>query len=391
VNDSLGHHAGDELLVQLADRLRACTRETDLVARQGGDEFLLLLSDLERGSGPVLGADAGLVVAEHVATRVLEAMQAPFDLSGTSFFASASIGVTVWPRDADDAASLMRNADAAMYQAKRSRPGSYVVFSPDGEDASHRLSLTTRLRQAVQGQDWELHHQPIVELATGRITGVEALIRWREPGGGIVAPGEFIPLAEELGLIEAIGDWVIGELVRQHAVWRAAGIELDVSFNLSPRELWSSQLPERVLGQLNAGGIDPRGVVVEVTESTAMADPERTQRILDELHAWGLRIALDDFGTGYSSLSRLKHLPVDILKIDRSFVSHVDSDRDNASMVRAMIDLARNLGMTPHAEGIETAAELAFLVEHGCPIGQGYHLGRPVPPEAIPALVQTGV
>jgi EAL domain-containing protein (putative c-di-GMP-specific phosphodiesterase class I) len=218
-----------------------------------------------------------------------------------------------------------------------------------------------------------------------KVTGVEALVRWREPGGGIVAPGEFIPLAEELGLIEAIGDWVTGELIRQDAEWRAQGIALDVSFNLSPRELWSSQLPERILGKLRASRIDPRTVVVEVTESTAMADPERTQRILKELHAWGLKIALDDFGTGYSSLSRLKHLPVDILKIDRSFVHHVDADRDNASMVRAMIDLARNLGMTPLAEGIETEGELAFLVEHGCELGQGYYLGRPGPAEDIPA------
>ena len=391
VNDSLGHHAGDELLTQLADRLRACTRETDLVARQGGDEFLLLLSDMERGTGPVSGADADLVVAEQVATRVLEAMRAPFDLSGTQFFATASVGVSLFPRDATDASSLMRNADAAMYQAKKAGPGSYLVFAGDGEDAGARLSLTTRLRRAVEAQDWELHYQPIVELASMTVTGVEALVRWREPGGGIVSPGEFIPLAEELGLIEAIGDWVTGELVRQDAEWRAEGIALDVSFNLSPRELWSSQLPERILGRLRAGGIDPRTVVVEVTESTAMADPERTQRILKELHAWGLKIALDDFGTGYSSLSRLKHLPVDILKIDRSFVHRVDTDRDNASMVRAMIDLARNLGMTPLAEGIETVEELSFLVGHGCDLGQGYHLGRPGPAAGIPAQLRPRV
>jgi EAL domain-containing protein (putative c-di-GMP-specific phosphodiesterase class I) len=285
----------------------------------------------------------------------------------------------------------MRNADAAMYQAKKAGPGSYLVFAGDGEDAGARLSLTTRLRRAVEAQDWELYYQPIVELASMTVTGVEALVRWREPGGGIVSPGEFIPLAEELGLIEAIGDWVTGELVRQDAEWRAEGIALDVSFNLSPRELWSSQLPERILGKLRAGGIDPRTVVVEVTESTAMADPERTQRILKELHAWGLKIALDDFGTGYSSLSRLKHLPVDILKIDRSFVHRVDIDRDNASMVRAMIDLARNLGMTPLAEGIETEEELTFLVEHGCDLGQGYHLGRPGPAAGIPAQLRPRV
>src|SRR4051812_29318480 len=386
VNDSLGHHAGDELLIQLAERLRTCTRDTDLVARQGGDEFLLLLSDLER-------VDEGedILVSEHVAARVLEAMQAPFDLSGTPFFATASIGVSLCPRDAADATTLMRNADAAMYQAKKARPGTSVLFRSHGEDPAERLSLTTRLRQAVQAQDWELHYQPVLELETRAVHGVEALIRWREPGGGIVAPGEFIPLAEELGLIEAIGDWVVSELVRQLGEWREQGISLEASFNLSPRELWSSQLPDRILGKLRAGGVDPTSIVVEVTESTAMADPERTLRILNELHAWGIGVALDDFGTGYSSLSRLKHLPVDVLKIDRSFVHHVDTDGDNASMVKAMIDLARNLSMTPLAEGIETEAELAFLVEHGCPLGQGFHLGRPMPGDAIASLLRPGV
>ena len=389
VNDSLGHHAGDQLLVQLAERLRDCTRETDLVARQGGDEFLLLLSDLERGSGLVPGTEAELVIAESVAVRVREALAEPFDLSGTRFYATGSVGISLFPRDANDAASLMRNADAAMYQAKKAGPGSYVIYAGVDEDPTRTLEFTTRLRRAVEDQDWVLHYQPIVELATGKVTGVEALVRWQEPNGGIVPPGEFIPLAEELGLIEAIGDWVIGELARQDAAWRAQGVELEVSFNLSPRELWSAHLSDRVLGRLRTAGIDPHHVVVEITESTAMADPERTQRVLTEMHAWGLRLALDDFGTGYSSLARLKYLPVDVLKIDRSFVSHVDEDRDNANMVRAMIDLATNLGMIPLAEGIETAGELDFLVEHGCPLGQGFHLGRPVPAERIPAVLRT--
>jgi diguanylate cyclase (GGDEF)-like protein/PAS domain S-box-containing protein len=390
VNDSLGHHAGDELLIQLADRLRGSTRETDMVARQGGDEFLLLLSDLERGAGPVPGTDADLVVADQVAERVIEALRAPFDLSGTQFFATASLGVSLWPRDADDATTLLRNADAAMYQAKKSGPGSFLIYTPDGQDPGERLSLTTRLRHAVEAQDWELHYQPIVELATERVLGVEALVRWRDPSGGLVPPGEFIPLAEELGLIEAIGDWVTDELARQSVAWRAQGVALGISVNLSPRELWSAQLPERILGKLKVARIDPKSVTVEVTESTAMADPERTQRILNELHAWGLTIALDDFGTGYSSLSRLKHLPVDVLKIDRSFVRHVDEDRDNASMVTAMVELARNLGMTSLAEGIETAGELAFLVEHGCALGQGFLLGRPMCADEIVERVAPG-
>jgi diguanylate cyclase (GGDEF)-like protein/PAS domain S-box-containing protein len=390
VNDSLGHHAGDELLVQLAERLRECTRETDLVARHGGDEFLLLLSDLDRGIASVSGREADLVAAEAVAARVQEALQEPFDLSGTSFYATASIGISLCPRDASDAKSLLRNADTAMYQSKKSGPGSFLVYVSDTEDPVRKLSLTTRLRRAVEDQAWLLHYQPVVDLASGQVRGVEALVRWHDPTGGIVAPGEFIPLAEELGLIEAIGDWVVTELARQQAAWRADGLDLRISFNVSPRELWSAHLPERVLGRLREQGADPALVIAEITESTAMADPDRTQRILTEMHSWGLSLAIDDFGTGYSSLSRLKHLPVDILKIDRSFVSHVDSDPDNASMVRAMIDLAGNLGMTALAEGIETERELAFLVEHGCPLGQGFHLGRPVPASEIPKLVRPG-
>ena len=389
VNDSLGHHAGDALLRQLAERLRGCTRETDLVARQGGDEFLLLLADLERGPSATTEIDAEVVAAESVAVRVREALQRPFDLDGTLFYATGSVGISLYPRDGTDPTTLMMNADAAMYQAKRTGPGTYVVFTRGDEDRVGKLSFTTRLRRAVEHEDWVLHFQPVVDLASGKVTGAEALVRWHEPNGGLVPPGQFIPLAEELGLIEAIGDWVMGDLVRQQAEWQSQRIELTVGFNLSPRELWSTRLPERILGKLKRGGVDPTTVVVEITESTAMADPDRTQRILSEMHAWGLKLAIDDFGTGYSSLSRLKHLPVDILKIDRSFVSRVDEDIDNASMVRAMIDLAQNLGMTPLAEGIETQGEVEFLVEHGCPLGQGFHLGRPMPASEIPAFIAT--
>jgi len=389
VNDSLGHHAGDELLRQLAERLRGCTRETDLVARQGGDEFLLLLADLERGPSATTEIDAEVIAAESVAVRVREALQRPFDLGGTLFYGTGSVGISLYPRDATDSTTLMMNADAAMYQAKRTGPSSYVVFTSGDEDRVGKLSFTTRLRRAVEHEDWVLHFQPVIDLPTGKVSGVEALVRWHEPNGGLVPPGEFIPLAEELGLIEAIGDWVMGDVVRQQAEWRSQGIELTVGFNLSPRELWSTRLPERILGKLKKGGVDPRTVVVEITESTAMADPDRTQRILSEMHAWGLKLAIDDFGTGYSSLSQLKHLPVDILKIDRSFVSRVNEDIDNANMVRAMIDLAQNLGMTPLAEGIETQSEVEFLVEHGCPLGQGFHLGRPMPASEIPTFLAT--
>jgi diguanylate cyclase (GGDEF)-like protein len=387
VNDSLGHQAGDLLLAQLGDRLRECTRDSDLVARQGGDEFLMLLSDLERGAGGMPGSDPAMLVAESVAERVHQALREPFDLGGVEFYASGSIGISLFPQDATDAPSLLKNADAAMYQSKRQDPGGYVVFASGAENSLEKLSLTTRLRRAVDHENWVLHYQPVVRLADGSVDGVEALIRWHDPNGGIVPPGEFIPLAEELGLIEAIGDWVIDEMARQHAEWAAAGLDLKVGFNLSPRQLWSAHLAETMLGKLARAGVDPHRVVVEITESTAMADPDRTQKILNELHAWGLTLAIDDFGTGYSSLARLKHLPVDILKIDRSFIRDVHRDADLGNMVKAMIQLAQGLGMTPLAEGIETQGELDFLIEHGCPIGQGFHFAKPVPAEEIPAFV----
>ena len=388
VNDSMGHHAGDRLLVELAERLLGCTRETDLVARQGGDEFLLLLSDLDRGTGPLVGKDAGLLVAESVAERVRESLREPFVLEGVEFYASGSIGISLFPQDALDAQSLLRNADTAMYESKRSDPGGFVVFSSNDQDPRARLSLTTRLRKAVDERHWVLHYQPIIDLADGHVQSVEALIRWQEPNGGLVAPGEFIPLAEELGLIEAIGEWVLDELLRQHLEWREQGLEIPVGYNLSPRQLWSARLADRVLDKLRTAGVDPQAITMEITESTAMTDPERTQRILSELHAWGLPLAIDDFGTGYSSLARLKHMPVDVLKIDRSFVRDVDRDRDLAGMVRAMIQLSQSLGMMPLAEGIETPGEYVFLRSNGCRLAQGFLFSRPVPPAEIPALVR---
>jgi EAL domain-containing protein (putative c-di-GMP-specific phosphodiesterase class I) len=252
------------------------------------------------------------------------------------------------------------------------------------------LAFTTRLRHAVEQRRWILHWQPIVDLRDGKVLGLEALIRWRDPNAGLVPPGEFIPIAEELGLIETIGDWVIDELARQRKVWEQEGIDVRVGFNLSPRQLWSPHLAQRMIGKLSDAGVDPHDVIVEITESAAMSDPDRTQQVLNELHAWGLSLAIDDFGTGYSSLARLKHLPVDILKIDRSFISDVHRDEDSGRMVEAMVQLARGLGMTPLAEGIEKSEELAFVKGAGCERGQGYLFSRPVPAEEIPALVERG-
>jgi EAL domain-containing protein (putative c-di-GMP-specific phosphodiesterase class I) len=281
---------------------------------------------------------------------------------------------------------LIANAEAAMFQSKKAGPGGYAMHVDDDADAMSRLSLTTRLRKAVENETWTLHYQPLIALEDASMIGVEALIRWPEPNGGLVPPGEFIPLAEEMGLIEAIGDWVVEEIARQDVAWRADGLVTEIGFNLSPRQLWQPDLVHKIVSRLDAGGMDLTKVVVEITESTAMTDPDRTQRILFELHDRGLQLAIDDFGTGYSSLARLKHLPVDILKIDRSFVRDVDHDHDAASMVSAMIALASNLGMTPLAEGIETEREWRFLADRGCPLGQGFYFSRPVPAADILAI-----
>ncbi len=378
VNDSLGHEAGDELLGMLAERLRLCTRDTDTVARQGGDEFLLLVADT--------GLESIAEVATQVAYRIQDALQEPFELQGTEFTAAGSIGISLYPRDASDAATLLRTADAAMYRAKRFEPGGYEFFSGDAGEAHAKLWYATRLRRAMRDEHWVLHYQPVVDLGDGSVVGAEALIRWKDVSGGLVPPGEFIPVAEELGMIEAIGDWVIDEVARQQREWLDGGLDLEISFNLSPRQLSTPRLAAHVLEKLRDAGIDPRRIMAEITESTAMADPERTQRILTELRSWGMRLALDDFGTGYSSLARLKHMPVDVLKIDQEFVRNVDTDARLAGMVRAMIQVAQSLDMIPLAEGIETRAEWEFLRSNGCRLAQGFWFSRPVPAEELPAL-----
>jgi diguanylate cyclase (GGDEF)-like protein/PAS domain S-box-containing protein len=386
VNESLGHEAGDQLLMELADRLKEATRETDLIARPGGDEFLMLLGDLDKTPPMPGGEDGASIAAESVAVRVQQALLSPFEVAGTELYLSASMGISIFPNDADAAPSLMKNADTAMFQSKKAGHGGFMLHSIVGGDALTRLSLSTRLRKAVDQKNWTLHYQPVIVLATGAMIGVEGLIRWTSPNGGLVLPGEFIPLAEEMGLIEAIGDWVLEEICRQDASWRAEGLELEIGFNLSPRQLWQPELVSKIVGQVLASGMDPTRLTVEITESATMTDPDRTREILTALHDRGLRLAIDDFGTGYSSLSRLRYMPVDILKIDRTFIRDIDADQQNASMVSAMIALASNLGMTPLAEGIETEAEWAFLADRGCLLGQGFCFSKPVAADDILAM-----
>ena len=386
VNDSLGHAAGDELLREMATRLQIAVRATDVLARQGGDEFLVLLADLERSAGTGMAGAVG--VARTIASRIHESLKQPFTLSGIEFFVTGSIGIALFPESATDARSLLKQADAAMYRSKQASPGNSVIYATEFSDALGRLSMATRLRRSVEAGDWTLHYQPIVELGTGRIVAVEALLRWRQASGRLLAPAQFIPLAEEMGLINRIGDWVIEELCRQSVEWREAGLRSDVSFNVSPRQLWQPDAVSRLMERVEASSIEPSTLIVEITESAAMRDPERTQRVLQDIHEAGLRLAIDDFGTGYSSLARLHELPVDLLKIDRKFVRDVPEDPDAASLVRAVVGLAESLSMQAVAEGIERAEQLAFLVGMGCGLGQGFHFSPPLPAVAIARLLR---
>jgi diguanylate cyclase (GGDEF)-like protein/PAS domain S-box-containing protein len=378
VNDSLGHNAGDELLREVASRLRAVNREEDLVARQGGDEFLILLADLREQE-----ETTAATIAEQVARRIQAELGRAFLLAGTEFFVTASMGIGLYPAGAESARELMQQADAAMYRSKRGAPGEYAFFSAETADPLIKLSLATRLRKAADREEWTLYYQPIVQIATGTMVGVEALLRWQEDPDNVVLPEHFLAVAEELGLMRPIGDWVLNEASRQAGEWLDAGLDLEVSVNLSIGQLFQPGLATRIGEGLKAARVPADRFLVEITESMAMTDPDRTSRILQDIHERGVRLAIDDFGTGYSSLSRLRQLPLDVLKIDRPFVRPLPDDRQAASAMRAIIQLARGLDMIPLVEGIETETQRTFLVEQGCPLGQGFLFSRPVSASAI--------
>ena len=383
VNDSFGHNAGDELLCEVAARLKGSTRASDVVARQGGDEFLILIADVETTeSGDVV--DVG-DVARRVAEQVRAALQRPLILADTEIYTSASLGISLYPADAPDAESLLKHADIAMYKAKESGRDGYQLFSSTGHDPRAQLSMAGRLRRAVERGQLLLHYQPLVSLATGEYVGAEALLRWQDDQNGLVMPGDFIPLAERTGLIGPISEWVIEEACRQSAEWRSMGLDLYVSVNL-PAVFWQPTAMRQVLATIERFGLSADRMMVEITESTVMADALRSEPIIAELHERGLRLAIDDFGTGHSSLARLNQMLVTTLKIDRSFIADLPSDPSAAVLVATIIQLAHNLGLHPLAEGIETEEQRTFLVENGCQLGQGFLFSKAVPADEIVAL-----
>jgi diguanylate cyclase (GGDEF)-like protein/PAS domain S-box-containing protein len=379
VNDSLGHPAGDELLCHVTMRLGERRRGMDLLARQGGDEFLLLLGDLDRQE-----AEAH---ARGVAGDLLQALAEPFSISGAEFHIGASIGVSLFPRDAADADELLRHADAAMYAAKAAGRNGVTVYDGDPHEPLERLSMTSRLRKALDRGELILHWQPIVDPRDGALRKLEALVRWQDPFRGLVMPDDFISFAEETGFVDRVGDWVVGAVRDQVLAWERAGYRPPrVTVNVSPRQLRRPDFGQRLLSLVTPDDVASR-FTVEITESAAMADPLRTDPVLTELVAAGIEVAVDDFGAGYSSLSRLRTMPVQVLKIDKTFLQAVPDDGQATAIVTAIIELARALGMEAVAEGVENERQRAFLVERGCPLAQGYLLGRPVPAGEIEPLL----
>ena len=325
------------------------------------------------------------------------ALARPFTIHGTELFVRARAGISIFPFDANEPRLLLQHADAAHYQAKEPGSAPTRVFAAGAEAVEQRLEMITRLRKAVDRHEFVLHYQPVIDLTRAHaalhagkdsvpMVGVEALIRWEDPDRGLVPPLDFIPLAEETGLIEPIGEWVVEESCRQAAAWAADGLELDVAFNVSLRQLWQPDFVDKTLRAARVAGVDPRRMIVEITESTVMADPARTQAVLEALNEHGFRMAIDDFGTGHSSLARLWRMPVDLLKIDRSFVAEMPDDEAASTMASTIIHLASSLGIDHLAEGIERTDQLEYLVDQGAGLGQGYLFGRPVPANEIAAL-----
>lgn len=373
VNDSYGHETGDDLLRLVADRISRCLRSEDTAARLGGDEFVILLED----AAPAVGVE--------VAERIITALKEPFLIADREVFVAASAGVAQQPKGAD-AAEVLSAGDVAMYQAKQQGRNRVVVFEPAMRVALRaRMELQRELRRAAGFQEFAVEYQPIVQLDDGKPVGMEALVRWHHPTRGRIAPSDFIPIAEETGIIRDLGRWVMEESARQTGVWRGSMPELRLNVNVSARQIGSRRFSAEVAEILARTGLPGSCVTVELTETALMFDPQAAHTQLAELRDLGIQVSVDDFGTGYSSLSYLRKFPLDEVKIDRGFVMHMDRSPDDLTLVRAVIDLARSLRLRTVAEGIENAHQLETLRQLGCDLGQGYHLARPMEPSAAQA------
>ncbi|ANG65281.1 response regulator receiver protein [Marinobacterium aestuarii] len=381
VNDSLGHNAGDTLLRTVADRLTQAVRTSDTVARLAGDEFTLILTNLEHRDDAAVAA-----------RKILEQLSQPLEVAEQALQIRASVGISVFPVDGTDSEELLRNADMSMYLAKQTGGSHYEFYRSEiGEKKAERLELLKALRRALEQREFVLHYQPQVELATGHIVGVEALLRWQCPERGLVSPEQFIPLAEESGLVVPLGEWVLRKACAQARIWRDTGYPpLRVAVNFSACQFRQKNLVDLVKTVLDENELPPECLEVEITESTLMQDTTASLKTLQELRACGISISLDDFGTGYSSLSYLKRFPVDALKIDRSFVRDIPQDTDDVAINSAIIAMAAKLNIRVIAEGVETLEQLNFLRTEGCAMVQGYYLQRPASAQDLALILKNG-
>ena len=383
VNDTLGHSMGDELLKAVSDRLQTIMRKSDsishhhdddLFARLGGDEFTILLAEIKDFQ------DAG-----RVAERIIESLSQPFMLDNNEIIITTSIGISIYPNDGKDVDTILKNADAAMYAAKARGKNSYLYYEKSMNSAAlEKLSLEGDLRRALKGDELLLHYQPQIDIVSSRVIGVEALIRWQHPEKGLIPPLTFIPVAEQTGLINEISYWVIENACRQNRVWQDKGLSrIPVSVNITTHQFQQDTFVYRLAKILNSTGLNPRDLMLEITESTFMENTETALIILDELKKMGLRLLIDDFGTGYSSLSYLKRFLIHAIKIDRSFIRNIVTDKDDTAIVNAIISMAHNLKIRVVAEGVETAEQLAFLKGQDCDEMQGFLLSKPLPPDEV--------
>ncbi len=380
INDSLGHDAGDMLLVEIGGRLRNALRSSDVVARLGGDEFVVILEEAaERHE------------VERIAGELLSVLSQPLQLSGHECHTTASIGIAMYPSDGADMQTLTKNADMAMYLAKEDGKNGFRFFTKEIKAQSiERLTLESRLRRALERDQFSLHYQPKVDMASGQITGVEALLRWNHPELGLVSPGQFIPLAEETGLIVPIGRWVLEEACAQNMAWQRRGLRpVTMAVNLSPRQFADANLLHDVDEALLASGMSPVLLQLEVTESMVMRNVSRAIKVLDAIQSRGIRLAIDDFGTGYSSMSLMKQFPIDTIKIDRSFVRDLPNDSEDQAIAQAIISMGKALGMTVIAEGVETMEQQTFLRNHACDEMQGFLFSKPLPPRQMADMLRT--
>jgi diguanylate cyclase (GGDEF)-like protein/PAS domain S-box-containing protein len=382
INDSLGHGVGDKVLQSVATRLVACVRRADTVSRLGGDEFVVLLSQVEREDD-----------AAYSARKILRSLSVPHMIDNKSLDLNASIGVSTYPSDGLDAESLINKADTAMYEAKQEGRNNYQFFRRAMQDAvSERQSLEADLRCALGRNEFLLHYQPKLNLQTGRITGAEALVRWEHPQRGMMLPGQFVPIAEECGLILPMGRWVLLEACKQARAWSDLGLGIvPVAVNVSTAEFGDKDFISGVRTALIATGVKPQDLEIELTESVLMRDTESAIRTLNALKTMGVKLAIDDFGTGYSSFTYLRRFPMDALKLHQSFVHEITENQRDATIVSAMIGIGRSLKQRVIAEGVETRAQLTFLKRHGCDEGQGYYFSRPMDAQRFAKLLQTGL